>query len=327
MGKEVADVVREGDTLLTIETGSNLTNGIVEKFHLRVIHINMQPFFPTREFPAMGVPEMPTWMPMRGAYNRLTYELVRRGGWSMLGQSGNQLRTEYLGLAKQTLAKHKAMLDATPSLLLVSRHVIPPADDWQSYQRVTGYVFDEDSTWEASQDLLNFLADGEKPIYCGFGSMRLKQPEATTRLLLEAVQRTGKRAVILGGWAGIGKTDLPKNVFLLKYAPHTWLFQRMAAVIHHGGAGTTAAAMRAGVPSIIIPILADQPYWGQRVYELGIGTKPIPRGKLTVDSLTAAIQEATTNHAMRNKGAELSQKIAAEDGVSEAVNAIKSFLN
>jgi len=146
-------------------------------------------------------------------------------------------------------------------------------------------------------------------------------------LLLEAVQRTGKRAVKLGGWAGIGKTDLPKNVFLLKYAPHTWLFPRMAAVIHHGGAGTTAAAMRAGVPSIIIPILADQPYWGQRVYELGIGTKPIPRGKLTVDSLTAAIQEATTNHTMWNKGAELSQKIAAEDGVSEAVIAIKSFLN
>jgi len=325
-GKEVAAVVREGDALLVIESGSYLTNGIVEKYGLRPIHINMQPFLPTREFPAMGIPAMPAWMPMRGAFNRLTYGLLRQGSWSMMGQRGNDLRTEFLGLPRQTRAKQEALVDVTPSLLLVSRHVIPPPADWQPHQRVTGYLFDEDRNWEAPQDLLDFLAGGEKPVYLGFGSMRVKQPEETTRLVLDAVKRSGKRAILLSGWAGIGAADMPKNVFLLNYAPHTWLFPRTAAVVHHGGAGTTAVGMRAGVPSIIVPILADQPFWGQRVYDLGVGTQPISRGKLTAEKLASAIIEATSSRDMQENAKILGEKISVEDGVGEAVKAIKEFL-
>jgi UDP:flavonoid glycosyltransferase YjiC (YdhE family) len=277
---------------------------VLWKHKLRLIHI-MQPFVPTSEF-RMGLPVLPL-MPMRNTYNRLSYSLVRRGGWSMMGKGGNQLRTQHLGLAKQTWGKHRAMLDATPSLLLVSRHVISPPADWPPHHRVTGYLFDDDSAWEAPPDLLNFLAEGEKPVYIGFGSMRVKQPEATTRLVLEGVRRSGKRAILLSGWAGIGALELPKDVFLLDYAPHSWLFPRMAAVVHHGGAGTTAAGLRAGVPSIVVPILADQPYWGKRVYELGVGAKPIPRGQLTAENLAAAIQEATSNRAMQTGATELAE--------------------
>jgi UDP:flavonoid glycosyltransferase YjiC (YdhE family) len=124
----------------------------------------------------------------------------------------------------------------------------------------------------------------------------------------------------------MGQADLPKNAFLLNYAPHLWLFPRMAAVVHHGGAGTTAAGMRAGVPSIVVPILADQPYWGRRVYELGVGTQPIPRAKLTAEKFAAAIMEATSNRDMQANAAALGAKIAAEDGVGEAVKAVREFL-
>jgi UDP:flavonoid glycosyltransferase YjiC (YdhE family) len=326
MGKEIASVIREGDALLMIESGLGLLNGIVERNKTRLIHINMQPFVPTSEFPGMGLPVLPGWMPMRKAYNRMSYDVVRRGGWSMMGQRGNQLRADYLSLAKQTWTKHRAMLDSTPSLLLVSRHVVPQPSDWAAQHCVTGYVFDDDNTWKAPEDLLNFLAEGEKPVYIGFGSMRVKKPEATTRLVLEAVRRSGKRTVLLSGWAGMSMSDLPKNVFLLNYAPHRWLFPQTAAVIHHGGAGTTAAGLAAGVPTIVVPILADQPFWARRVYELGVGTKPIPHAKLTVDELAAAIDEATSNRALQDKAAELGKKIMAEDGLAETVKAIRQFL-
>ncbi len=113
----------------------------------------------------------------------------------------------------------------------------------------------------------------------------------------------------------------------MEYAPHRWLFPRMAAVVHHGGAGTTASGFRAGAPTVIVPYNADQPFWGRRAAELGVGTDPIPRGKLTTDKLAAAIVEATTNRAMRDKAAELGRKIAAEDGQGKAVKMIEAILH
>ena len=131
---------------------------------------------------------------------------------------------------------------------------------------------------------------------------------------------------MLGDWANFGAIEMPKEVFRLKYAPHHWLFPHMAAVVHHGGAGTAAEALRAELPSVTVPFYLDQPFWGQRLYELGVSTKPIPRSKLTAENLAAAIHEATSNRTMQEKAAELGRKIAAEDGGSEAVTAVKRFI-
>jgi UDP:flavonoid glycosyltransferase YjiC (YdhE family) len=325
MGSEIANVIQARDAVLLSEGLLPLVHGALEKHRVRHMHVNLQPWVPTSEFVGMA-PAKPPWMPVPEArYNRLIGSMVQRGQWWAMGGMGNQVRTRDLGLPRQTWVKYRALLDETPSILLVSPHVLPRPTDWSPHHRVTGYIFDDDRTWEAPPELLAFLAQGDRPVYIGFGSMRERQPEQTTRLLLDAVQRTGKRAILLRGWAGIGGWQLPKHVFLLNYAPHNWLFPHVSAVVHHGGAGTTAAALRAGVPSVVIPALSDQPFWGRRLYELGVGAKPIPRNKLTADTLATAINTATTTHTIQVKTAQLARKIAAEDGVGEAVRIIRQW--
>ncbi len=156
--------------------------------------------------------------------------------------------------------------------------------------------------------------------------MTNRDAEAETRLMLEAVRQSGQRAVLLSGWAGIGQGDLPETVFKLDYAPHSWLFPRMAAVVHHGGAGTTAAGLRAGAPSILVPHFADQPFWGRRVRALGVGPDFIPQKQLTAEKLARAIQIAVSDEAMRARAAALGEAIRAEDGVGDAVRWINAII-
>jgi sterol 3beta-glucosyltransferase len=153
-----------------------------------------------------------------------------------------------------------------------------------------------------------------------------RERDAWQTLLLEAVARSGRRAVLLAGWAGLGGPALPPNVLGLEAAPHGWLFPRMAAVVHHGGAGTTAAALRAGVPQVVVPHLADQPFWGERVARLGVGPRPIPRPKVTVENLSAAIRLASSDEAMLWRALQLSEGLKGEDGVAAAVTLIEDEL-
>jgi UDP:flavonoid glycosyltransferase YjiC (YdhE family) len=149
--------------------------------------------------------------------------------------------------------------------------------------------------------------------------MGSRKPEETADLVLQAIARTGQRAILLSGWGGLSKADLPETVFMVESVPHSWLFSQVAAVVHHGGAGTTAAGLRAGVPSIVIPFFGDQPFWGQRVAKLGVGPEPIPRKQLTVERLAQAIRTAVTDRATIRRAADLGAKIQAEDGIANAV--------
>jgi UDP:flavonoid glycosyltransferase YjiC (YdhE family) len=202
--------------------------------------------------------------------------------------------------------------------------VIPKPPDWDDRIHVTGYWFlDPADDWAPPSALLEFLQADPPPIYVGFGSMSSRKPEETADLILLALVRAKQRAIILSGWGGLHKADLPDTVFMVDSIPFSWLFPRVAAVVHHGGAGTTSAGLRAGVPSIVIPFFGDQPFWGQRVAELGVGPAPIPRRRLTVERLAQAIQEAVTDQTMRQRAAHLGSRIQAEDGIARAVAVVQ----
>ncbi len=156
--------------------------------------------------------------------------------------------------------------------------------------------------------------------------MSSRSPMEITDIILDALARTGQRAILATGWGGISNVDLPDRVFKVDFVPHDWLFARVSMVIHHGGAGTTGAGIRAGTPSLLVPFFADQNFWAMRVFKLGIGPKPIPRKKLTAEKLANAIDFTLGNQDMYTRAKAIGEKVRNEDGISNAVKAIQRHL-
>jgi sterol 3beta-glucosyltransferase len=167
--------------------------------------------------------------------------------------------------------------------------------------------------------LVNFLQAVPPPVYVGFGSMFMQCGKRKTEIVIEALRLAGQRAVLATGWGGLTAENAPDGIFVLDAVPHDWLLPQVAAVIHHGGAGTTAAALRAGKPTVICPFVGDQTFWGRRVATLGVGPAPIPQGKLTAERLAQAIRSAITDQGMRQRAAALGEAIRAENGVERAI--------
>jgi sterol 3beta-glucosyltransferase len=213
-----------------------------------------------------------------------------------------------------------APIRQTPVLYGYSPAVLPRPADWDESTHVTGYWFlNPEGAWTPPPALVEFLQAGPPPVYVGFGSMSHREPEETAQLVLQALAQTHQRAILLSGWSGLQGLEAPDSVFTIDAIPHAWLFPRVAAVVHHGGAGTTAAGLRAGVPSVVIPFFGDQTFWGQRIAQLGVGPAPIPRQKLTVERLAQAIGQAANDREMRQHASSLGSTIRAEDGIARAV--------
>jgi UDP:flavonoid glycosyltransferase YjiC (YdhE family) len=176
-------------------------------------------------------------------------------------------------------------------------------------------------------ELLDFLRGGSAPVYIGFGSMSSEKPEETMRLILDALAVHNRRAIVHSGWAGLASASVPNNVLVIGSVPHSWLFSRVSAIVHHGGAGTTAAAIRAGAPSIVVPFHGDQPFWADLTYRLGVGTRPIPRRRLTGERLATAIESSLEDGELIREAAELGDRVRKEDGVTKAVEVIASTLH
>ena len=246
--------------------------------------------------------------------------------WQTTRGADNKARADILKMQPAPFLGPFSTLNGQGQIILngYSPQVIPLAKDWADYIHVTGYWFlDPPQGWEPPIDLVHFLQAGPPPVYIGFGSMPSRKPEEAANLVLQALARSGQRGVLSAGWGGLKNDDLPKTVCMVGSLPHSWLFPQMAAVVHHGGAGTTAAGLSAGVPSIVTPFFGDQPFWAQRVYELGVGPKPIARKALSVERLAEAIRSAVTDTAMREKAADLGKRIRAENGVARAVEVIE----
>jgi sterol 3beta-glucosyltransferase len=202
-----------------------------------------------------------------------------------------------------------------------STHVVPRPADWEPFAHVTGYWFGERRDWEPEPALRRFLDEGPRPLCVTFGSTVDGDPRALARILAEALRRTGRRAVVVAGWSGLDAADLPDGVLVVPEVPFDWLFDRVSAVVHHGGAGTTALALRAGLPQVLVPSALDQPFWAHRLHALGVAPPPVPRRTLTADRLVAALE--ADDGEMRRRALELGALIGAEDGTGTAVRIIE----
>lgn len=318
----------QGSDLIVTGMAGMGTFAVAEHLQIPVIEAYVFPFTPTAAFPSPLFPQLAERrLPAARLLNRLSFHLTRQMFWQNSKEIDSALRRG-LKLKRGSLwgpFRHRRQQDS-PILYGYSRHVLPRPRDWDEGIHVTGYWFDElQDGWAPPGDLLDFLQAGSPPVYAGFGSMGSRQPLETAQVVLDALARTGQRGLLAAGWGGLRPVDLPPTVHLISSTPHNWLFPRMKAVVHHGGAGTTAAGLRAGVPAVIVPFMGDQPFWGQRVARLGVGPAPIPRKELSAARLGEAIQSAVSDGEMGRRAADLGREIRAEDGVAAAVGIIERY--
>jgi len=223
-----------------------------------------------------------------------------------------------------------SMMSSRMILLPVSRVVAAPDPKWPPQVRQTGYWFPREAVgWEPPEELLDYLDEGEIPIAVSLGVMSTsgKTARQSAEIVLEAVRRAGVRAV-LQGWdqSLLESLGASSSVYCAGSLPHGWLFSKVSAVVHHGGFGTTAAGLRSGVPSIVIPHIIDQYAWGQTVFNLGAGPSPIPRSKLTAERLARCIEVALHDAGMCSRAASIGQSLRDEpDGVTQAVQLIEEL--
>jgi UDP:flavonoid glycosyltransferase YjiC (YdhE family) len=259
-------------------------------------------------------------LPGKFLYNLASHYVAGETLWQMMRKVLNQARREALDLPPMPcLGPMAEMLRPDPHLYGFSPRVVPRPGDWGANHHITGFWSLDDPDYEPSAELADFLESGPPPIYVGFGSMHDRDSAGLTTMVLDALEHAGQRGVLHTGWGALEKVPRCERFFPVGSIPHEWLFPRMAAVVHHGGAGTTGAALRAGVPSLVVPFAADQPFWGERTCALGVGPRSIPRKRLTVDNLAEAVRIAVTDPGMRKRASLIGSQIQAEDGVARAV--------
>ena len=310
---EGRDLTADADVIVGTGLSDPLASIFAEYRRVPVVHAFLQPALWSRDYPSAFHPVIP----LPGWLNRLEQQFGAQMLWLATRSLVREVRN-VLGMPGPTLfsALPGALRAGEPLLLPFSRHVVPPAREWPHNVRVTGYLFlDGPKSWLPPRALQQFLDGGPPPVYFGFGSMHMADAEQTTEILLGVVEKVGCRAVVSAGWGGLGTSaTLPRNVFAVDAVPHDWLFPRMAAAVHHGGAGTVAAAARAGIPSVVTPFLMDQFFWGWRLHKLGVAPKPLPHKTLSVAKLSNAVAKALSDQKLRERAAELGAAILDEDG-------------
>jgi sterol 3beta-glucosyltransferase len=299
---------------------------IAEKLGVPFYSVWTCPITPTREFPH-------SWLQIRhqqwfgGALNDFSYWVMGALYAATIMEPINQWREETLNLP--ALGKNGVQMRPVPTLYGFSPSIVPVPADWDEQVHATGYWFlDRSDQFQPSTSLVDFIAAGSPPLYIGFGSIIGRNPTKTVQIAIDAVLQSGQRAVLETGWAELSAIDLPPQIFKLEeFVPHSWLFPRMAALIHHGGTGTIAQGLRCGKPMVSIYLkFIDFPFWVNRVAESGAGPTPINIKHLTVKRLVKAIQIMMTDSEMQARAAQIGKQIQSEDGVARAVEAFHQYL-
>lgn len=313
--------LRDTDLIINQLPGGLYGYDLAEKLERPMFLAAVMPLARTRAFPMLAFPPLLERGPSLSAFS---YRLAEQLIWQWFRPTINRWRQESLGLPKTRFWGNFDQVGTVslPVLNGFSVQVVPRPPDWGDHIHITGYWFPEDEDWQPSDALRRFLETGSAPVFIGFGSMPVRNPARTTAIILEALKHSGRRGILHPGWAGLGQGELPDYVFKIDYAPYRWLFPQMAAVVHHGGSGTTALGLQAGVPTLIVPFLFDQFYWGRRIFGLGVGPQPLPRRQLSVTGLTKALLLATDDASLRQRAAALGEKIRAEDGIKATLKII-----
>jgi len=290
---------------------------IAEKLKCKCMLASPLPgFTPTSVFPSPLLP-----FRSLGPFNRASHLIATRGASLLFGKLIKSWRAETLGLSRS----RQSNVRTSATIYGYSRHVLPVPADWGDDVLVSGYWFLDSSGWSLPEALKAFLDAGDPPIYVGFGSMPGVDADRMTNTIIEALALCEKRGLLATGGGALRLSDPPSHIHQIDHAPHDVLLPHVAATIHHGGAGTTAASLRAGKPMTICPFFGDQPFWARRMQELGVAPAALDRKKFIVERLVSAI-EAMDSKAMRDRAAALGASIRNEDGCSRAVAFIEQRL-
>ncbi|KAI3615744.1 glycosyltransferase family 1 protein [Moniliophthora roreri] len=265
----------------------------------------------------------------RGLTNYLSYALADILTWQGIGDIVNKFR-ERIKLKPLSLRSGPSLVDTVkvPWTYCMSPALIPKPNDWKNHIDVVGFYFlDLATSYTPADDLQAFLDAGEPPIYVGFGSVVVEDAAAMTRTVFEATKQAGVRALVSAGWGGLGGVQVPPHVFILGNIPHDWLFDkgRVSAVVHHGGAGTTAIGLSKGLPTVVVPFFGDQAFWGHMIHKAGAGPEPIHHEKLGIENLRDAIKFAMSP-STKAAATRLADRIRSENGVTAGVESFYKHL-
>ena len=322
--RQTEEACKDSDLIIHTFTHAVGAHTLAREKNIPDIHVQTFPIFtPTGDYPNVTLPDLKSRL-----LNRLTHKLSEKITW-WTSQIGFECVRRRARLPKRKLYwpfDEDPLRPRTPILCAWSPNVLPVSSDWPPYTRVTGYYFSPvNNSYQPPMELQLFLQSGKPPVCITFGSMVNRDSERIDHIIRESLKQTGNRGIILSGWSGIGNRS-SKDILYLEMAPHDWLLPRCKMVVHHGGAGTTSAGLRAGIPNIVVPFTADQPFWGRRVHAIGAGPKPILVKRLSMEKLARAIAE-TESDALRERAQLIGQKIRTEDGVDEAVKLIGKYSN
>ncbi len=321
--QEVAGAARNADLL--IAHGFLIPSAYAIHQHVQIpLMLGIAaPIVSTQMFSSPAFPPIPFGQRF---YNPLTFQVLVRGVLSFMIEPMNTYRRE-VGLPTLSAGKVIDILFSGQISVIMhfSRYLMPPASDWGANVHVVGaWPLPPPPDWMPPDALTAFIAQGEPPVFIGFGSMVVPNPAQTARTISEALRSANLRGVLQTGWAGLVQED--EHLITIGDVPHDWLFPQMAAVVHHGGSGTTHSALRAGKPSLIVPFMADQPFWARRLVELGVGVLPIAPKKLTPERLAAALRTLTQDSAMKQRAADLGALLRAEDGLAATCDLVEKHV-
>jgi sterol 3beta-glucosyltransferase len=324
--EQTLDASRDADTII-YTWGGMFGHHVAEGLGIPSFFASLQPITLTRSFPSILAPPK---LRLGGAYNRLTHLLTERAFWMPFAREFNRMRGTLLDLPPMPRGGigPRVRQQSLPHLYGFSPAVVPRPGDWGPSAHVTGYWFPElTNGWQPPDDLTDFLSAGPPPVCVGFSSLVVSDPARLTDLVVTALRAAGQRGILLTGWGALQERPLGDDMYVAAAIPHDYLFPRVAAVVHPAGAGTSAATLRFGVPSVTLPMFSDQFFWARRLAHLGVAPAPLPWRRLSSEHLREAIEQTVREAGMRLAAQAVSEQIAGEDGVAEAIAVIENHVS